>query len=238
MIHLRMTGQFNYDDHQKERYAAGHPSENFIAKLPNKQTRVIIKLENGTLYFNDQRKFGFIKVLKTKEVEADPFIKKLAKEPWDISTEEFYEKLKRHKNSSIKAVLLDQTIVTGLGNIYTDETLFASNIYPGVKAGDITKQQANIILSMADRVMNFAITSGGSTLKDYVKPDGTRGDYLDKFAHVYNREGQPCVCGTKIKKTRIAGRGTYYCPDCQPFHGRVTDLGEEKIRQDPPRGGL
>lgn len=214
MIHLRMTGQLIFDG--KERYAAGHPSENFIAKLPNKQTRVILELENGTLYFNDQRKFGFIKVLDTTEVENDAFIKKLAPEPWQMTADEFYEKLQRHKNSSIKAVILDQTIICGLGNIYADESLFMSNIHPARKAGTLTKKEAIILLNMADRAMNLAIKSGGSTMKDYVKADGTRGDYLDKFAQVFRREGQPCkVCGTEIIKIRIAGRGTHVCPHCQ-----------------------
>ena len=92
LIHLRMTGQLIYDDNKKseDRFAAGHPSDNFTAKLPNKQTRVIIYFEYGTLYFNDQRKFGFIKVIETKDVENDSFIKKLAKEPWQMTGVEVY----------------------------------------------------------------------------------------------------------------------------------------------------
>ena len=214
MIHLRMTGQLIYDG--KERYAAGHPSENFVDTLPNKQTRVIFELQNGTLYFNDQRKFGFVKVLETKEVENDPFIKKLAKEPWDITVEDFYHKLQKHKSSPIKAVLLDQTIITGLGNIYADETLFASKIHPSTKAGIITEDEAATLIAKAKKVMDTAINSGGSTLKDYKKADGTKGDYLDKFAQVFNKTGEKCpVCGTEIKKTKVAGRGTHFCPHCQ-----------------------
>ena len=214
MIHLRMTGQLIYDG--KERYAAGHPSENFVAELPNKQTRVIFELQNGTLYFNDQRKFGFIKIIKTKEVENDPFIKKLAKEPWQIEPEELYKKLKRHQKSPIKAVILDQTIIAGLGNIYADETLFMSQIHPKTKAGKITKKQAEEIIKNAKKVMEKSIESGGSTLKDYKKADGERGDYLDKFAQVFNRQGQKCPrCGKIIEKIRVAGRGTHICPNCQ-----------------------
>ena len=93
MIHLRMTGQLIYDG--KERYAGGHPSESFVEKLPHKQTRVIIECDTGVLYFNDQRKFGFVKVLPTEEVEEDKFIKSLADEPWKIDVDEFYKKLKR-----------------------------------------------------------------------------------------------------------------------------------------------
>ena len=218
MIHLRMTGQLIYDDKnaKKERFAAGHPSENFVAELPNKQTRVIIELEGGTLYFNDQRKFGFIKILETQAVEQDDFIKKLAPEPWSENPADFYEKLQKHKNSPIKAVILDQTIICGLGNIYADESLFMSKIHPATKSGNLTKQAAIKLLDSAKTVMEKSIASGGSTMKDYVKADGTRGDYLDKFAQVFNKTGQPCpACGTEIKKIRVAGRGTHFCPYCQ-----------------------
>ncbi|MBQ6487176.1 bifunctional DNA-formamidopyrimidine glycosylase/DNA-(apurinic or apyrimidinic site) lyase [Candidatus Saccharibacteria bacterium] len=214
MIHLRMTGQLIYDG--KERFAAGHPSDNFIDKLPNRQTRVVLEFDSGSLFFNDQRKFGFIKVIDTNQVEQDAFIKKLAKEPWQMSGDEFYEKLQKHKNSPIKAVLLDQTIICGLGNIYADESLFMSGIHPATKAGSLTKKEATVLLNMADRAMNISIASGGSTMKDYVKADGTKGDYLDKFAQIFNRTGKPClVCGTTVEKIRVAGRGTHICPNCQ-----------------------
>ena len=214
MIHLRMTGQLIYDGH-KERYAAGHPSDNFLDNLPNKQTRVILELQNGTLYFNDQRKFGFIKVLDTKNVENDPFIKKLAKEPWQMQLEEFYEKLQKH-HTSVKAVILDQTIIAGLGNIYADEALFKAKIHPKTKANKLTKKEAENLLKAARYVMEKSIESGGSTLKDYKKADGTKGDYLDKFAQVFNRQGQPCPrCRTKLEKIKVAGRGTHICPHCQ-----------------------
>jgi formamidopyrimidine-DNA glycosylase len=214
MIHLRMTGQLIYDG--EERYAAGHPSENFTAELPNKQTRVILEFDDGVLYFNDQRKFGFIKVLPTSEVEKDAFIKKLAPEPWTISVDELYEKLQRHKNSAIKPTILDQTIICGLGNIYADEALFASKIHPERKCGTITREETKLLIENAKDVMEKSIASGGSTMATYVKADGTKGDYLDFFAQVFHKEGQPCPrCGTKIIKIKVAGRGTHICPHCQ-----------------------
>ena len=214
MIHLRMTGQLIYDG--KERYAAGHPSENFVANLPNKQTRVLLEFDDGTLYFNDQRKFGFIKAIKTKDVENDPFIKKLAKEPWAMTVDEFYDKLQKHKNSCIKATILDQTIICGLGNIYADESLFAANIHPERRSGSITREETEKLLQAACDVMDKSIESGGSTMATYVKADGTRGDYLDKFAQVFHKEGTPCPrCHTEIIKIRVAGRGTHLCPHCQ-----------------------
>ena len=216
MIHLRMTGQLIYDGAKKERYAAGHPSDNFTAKLPNKQTRVLLKFPDGTLYFNDQRKFGFIKILETKEIPNDSFIKKLAKEPWDMTTDELYEKFQRHKNSCVKATILDQSIICGLGNIYADEALFAASIHPERRCGTITREETAKLLKSACAVMDRSIESGGSTMATYVKADGTKGNYLEKFAQVFHREGQPCLnCGTKIIKIKVAGRGTHICPHCQ-----------------------
>ena len=214
MIHLRMTGQLIYDG--KERYAAGHPSDNFTAKLPNKQTRVILEFNDGILYFNDQRKFGFIKALPTEEVENDAFIKKLAPEPWAITTDDLYKKMQCHKNSCIKPTILDQTIICGLGNIYADEALFLSHIHPERKCGTITKDEVTLIIKNAKDVMEKSIASGGSTMATYVKADGTKGNYLDLFAQVFGKEGQPCPrCGTKLIKIKVAGRGTHLCPHCQ-----------------------
>lgn len=214
MTHLRMTGQLIYDG--AERYAAGHPSENFTAELPNKQTRVIFEFEDGTLYFNDQRKFGFCKVVPTAEVEEDKFIASLAPEPWDIEVSDFYEKLQRHKNSAIKAVILDQKIICGLGNIYADEALFDAEIHPKTLAGKLSFDEAAALVQSAKKVMEASINSGGSTMKTYVRADGTKGDYLEKFAQVFRREGLECPrCGEEIEKIRVAGRGTHICPHCQ-----------------------
>ena len=214
MIHLRMTGQLIYDG--KERYAAGHPSDNFTAKLPNQQTRVILEFNDGVLYFNDQRKFGFIKVLPKEAVTEDAFIKKLAPEPWTISVDELYQKLQRHKNSAIKPTILDQTVICGLGNIYADEALFASRLHPERKCGTITREETKLLIQNAKDVMEKSIASGGSTMATYVKADGTKGDYLELFAQVFRRQGQPCPrCGTGIIKIKVAGRGTHLCPHCQ-----------------------
>lgn len=224
LAHLRMTGQLIYDPKVEpmhdgdipRRYAAGHPSDNFVAKLPNKQTRVILRFDRGTLYFNDQRKFGFIKVLPTSAVEQDSFIRKLAKEPWEMTTKELYDKFQKHSNSNIKATILDQTIICGLGNIYADESLFVSGIHPLRKAGSLTMEETEDLLAAARHVMDESIASGGSTMATYVKADGTKGDYLEQFAQVFRRENQPCPkCGNNIVKIKVAGRGTHLCPHCQ-----------------------
>ena len=215
LIHLRMTGQLIYIG--RERFAGGHPNESFVEELPNKQTRVIIEFSDGAkLFFNDQRKFGFIKVVKTEKIEEEAFIRKLGKEPWEITVEEFYEKLKRHKNSAIKAVILDQEVIAGLGNIYADEALYFSGIRPTRKAGEISKLEAKRLILGAKTVMERSLEAGGSTIKNYVKADGTRGNYLDLFAKVYGRGGEKCEkCGGEIKKIKVGGRGTHYCEECQ-----------------------
>ena len=215
ICHLRMTGQMIWINDQ-ERFAGGHPNDNFVAKLPNKQTRIVIEFENGRLFFNDQRKFGFIKVVPTEEVEEDAFIRKLAKEPWEMTGGELFTKLQRHKGAPIKSVILDQTIIAGLGNIYADEALHYAMINPKRKAGLVSKEEAEKIIEGARMVMRKSLDAGGSTIRNYVKSDGTKGDYLELFAEVFNRQGKDCRrCGEKIVKTKVGGRGTHYCPRCQ-----------------------
>ena len=216
MIHLRMTGQVIYRASKGEDFAGGHPSESFVEELPNKQTRVIFELSDGTLYFNDQRKFGFVKVLPTAEVEQEKFIASLGAEPWEMDAEEFYQKLQRHGKSPIKAVILDQKVIAGVGNIYADEALFEIGVHPKTLAGSLSKKQARELVKAAAKVMDASINSGGSTMATYVRADGARGDYLELFAQVFRREGKPCKrCGTEIEKIRVAGRGTHICPRCQ-----------------------
>lgn len=238
LVHLRMTGQLiyracgeesgeNYIEmiqagdfktslYTEKSFAGGHPTDSFFSKLPNKQTRVLFEIESGTLYFNDQRKFGFCKIIETDEVLQDEFIKKLAKEPWQISVEEFKKNLLHHKNAEVKPTILDQTVIAGLGNIYADEALFLAKIHPERLVSTLTDHEIETLLESAKTVMQRSIDSGGSTMATYVKADGTRGDYLQKFAQVFRREGEPCNrCGTEIIKIKVAGRGTHLCPNCQ-----------------------
>lgn len=235
MVHLRMTGQLIWrkgdlldgrvspeidcvgtEVLRAEQFAAGHPSKNFTAALPNKQTRVTLVFGDGAVFFNDQRKFGFMKVLPTEAVEREKFIAELGKEPWEMTTEELYAGCQRHGRAPIKAVLLDQKVIAGLGNIYADETLFYAKVHPETRAGDLTRAEVEQILAGARTTMQAAIDLGGSTMATYVRPDGTTGDYLEKFAQVFRREGKACPrCGTEIVKLRVAGRGTHICPKCQ-----------------------
>lgn len=170
----------------------------------------------GKLFFNDQRKFGFCKILETAKISEEAFIRTLGKEPWEMGEAEFFEKLQRHKGAPIKAVILDQKVIAGVGNIYADESLWAAKIHPAMVAGKVSFSEAKELLGAIREVMERSIESGGSTMQTYVKADGTRGDYLRLFAKVFRREGEPCErCGGEIVKTRVAGRGTHFCPKCQ-----------------------
>ena len=222
ITHLRMTGQMIWREKNasgdifSDSFAGGHPNDNFLAELPNKQTRVEIQFLRGKLFFNDQRKFGFIKVVPTEEVGEDSFLGKLAKEPWEMTGEELYEKLQRHKGAPIKSVILNQEVIAGLGNIYADEALYYAEINPRRKAGSLERREVEKLLEGAKVVMERSLEAGGSTIRNYVKSDGTKGDYLELFAEVFNREGKKCRrCGEEIKKIRLGGRGTHFCPNCQ-----------------------
>jgi formamidopyrimidine-DNA glycosylase len=215
MVHLRMTGQMIYEGGEK--FAAGHPDGGFTEKMPGRHTRVYFDFDDGThLYFNDQRKFGFIAVMDELGLQEDKFLKKLAPEPWDMKSDDFWAMLQRHKAAPVKATILDQSNIAGVGNIYADEGCFYAHILPWRRCDSLDREEADLLLEGLCKVMQASIDSGGSTMKDYVRADGTKGSYLEKFAQVFRREGLECKrCGGLIEKTRTAGRGTHYCKGCQ-----------------------
>lgn len=215
MVHLRMTGQMIFVGDEK--FAAGHPDGGFTEEMLGRHTRVYFDFEDGThLYFNDQRKFGFIAVLDELGLEEDNFLKKLAPEPWGIGEDAFWEMLQRHKAAPVKAAILDQSNIAGVGNIYADEGCFYAGVLPWRHCGDLSREESDLLLKGLCEVMQAAIDSGGSTMKDYVRADGSKGSYLEKFAQVFRRDGLECKrCGGMIEKTRVAGRGTHYCRGCQ-----------------------
>lgn len=218
VIHLKMTGQVVYrsnDDH--ERFGAGHPNESLVGALPDKSTRVTLDLGDAKLFFNDQRKFGWMKLIPTIEVPNIEFMKKLGPEPLaaDFTAAQFFERFQRRKNTNIKAALLDQTVIAGVGNIYADESLWGAKIHPTTLVKHVSRTKMNLLFTELQFVLRLAIEKGGSTDKNYVNAEGKKGSYMS-FARVFRREGQACPrCGTIIIKTRVAGRGTHLCPKCQ-----------------------
>lgn len=218
VTHLKMTGQLVYRG--KETFGAGHPNDSLIGNLPDKSTRVIISFEGGTtLYFNDQRKFGWMRLLPTIEVPNIDFMKRVGPEPLsdEFTAKIFIEKIRRRKGSSVKAAILDQTVLAGVGNIYADEALWGARIHPAEKVGDISDARLRKLREEIKYVLALSIEKGGSTDKNYVDAEGRKGSYLS-FARVFRREGQACSrCGSTIIKSRVAGRGTHTCPKCQPL---------------------
>jgi len=214
VIHLKMTGQLVFRSDTKS-FGAGHPNKSLIETLPDKSTRVIIDFTDGSkLFFNDQRKFGWMRLLPTLEVPEIDFMKTVGPEPLedDFTVDRFMQRLKTRKNSPIKAVLLDQTVLAGVGNIYADESLFEAKIHPAAKVSSIPKTKQVTLYNALRKVLQLSIDKGGSTDRNFVDADGKPGSYLS-FAQVFRRQGQPCPrCGTEIIKIRVAGRGTHVCP--------------------------
>lgn len=217
VIHLKMTGQLVFRDGAVA-FGAGHPNDSLIGELPDRSTRVTFTFIDGShLYFNDQRKFGWVKLLPTLEVPNIDFMKKVGPEPLehDFTPVQFRERFTRRAKSPIKAALLDQTVVAGVGNIYADESLWGAKIHPLRKVATITNDEFDTLYTELRDVMNLAIEKGGSTDKNYVNAEGKRGSYMD-FARVFRREGKPCPrCSRIIVKFKAAGRGTHICPNCQ-----------------------
>jgi formamidopyrimidine-DNA glycosylase len=217
LIHLKMTGQMVFVA-PDVRFGAGHPSDSLVHQLPDKSTRVTLTFDDGAqLFFNDQRKFGWIKLLPTIEIPNIDFMQKVGPEPLeaDFTAAQFAERFKRRAKTNIKAALLDQSVVAGVGNIYADESLWGAKIHPRRLVVTITEQEFATLYTELRDVMNLAIEKGGSSNHTYVNAEGKKGSYMD-FARVFRREGLPCPrCGTIIEKIRVAGRGTHFCPYCQ-----------------------
>lgn len=216
LIHLKMTGQMVYRGDKN--WGGGHPNDSFLNSLPDRSTRVVLNLSgDNKLFFNDQRKFGWIKLYPTSQVDGLPTMVKLGPEPlvgdpWP----EFLKRIRRHQNMSIKPAILDQTTIAGVGNIYADESLWLAKIHPQTKVASLTDDDLKRLLDGIIQSMTESLSAGGSTARNYVKADGSRGDYLEKFAAVYKRNDQPCKrCGRDIVKIKVAGRGSHYCPYCQ-----------------------
>ena len=217
VIHLKMTGQLVFVG-QGERFGAGHPTDSLVGQLPDKSTHVYLEFADGShLYFNDQRKFGWVRLLPTAEVPNIDFFQKAGPEPLDanFTAADFRQRLHRRPGSGIKAVLLDQTVIAGVGNIYADESLWSAKIHPSTLVKNVPEQQLHTLFTALRDVLLLSIEKGGSSDKNYVNAEGKKGSYLT-FANVFRREGKPCPrCGTILIKTKVAGRGTHTCPTCQ-----------------------
>jgi formamidopyrimidine-DNA glycosylase len=206
LVHLKMTGQLIYS------------SDASIELV--KTTRLVFNFTSGArLLFNDQRKFGWVVITPTDKVALTPLLSTMGPEPLgpEFSATALKDALAHHPRLSIKAALLDQRVVSGIGNIYVDELLWTARVNPNTKCSDLTKSQTVAITKAVVSVLRTGVRLGGSTMRDYVDSTGSAGHYLDQ-ARVVGRTGLACYrCSTLITKIRVAGRGTCYCPTCQPL---------------------
>lgn len=215
VIHLKMTGQLVYQS-GKQVIAGGHPIKNIGKELPNKFTRVIFKFsDNSQLFFNDVRRFGWIKLVNYNELNE--ILNKFGVEPLskEFTLQLFKEILSRKQNTTIKQALMDQTKLAGLGNIYTDETLFRAGIKPMRKVKTLKGVEVEKLHRAIPEILNFAIKHRGTSFNDYIDVKGEVGNFI-KYLKVYGRAGKKCKkCNGIIKKIKIGGRGTHWCDKCQ-----------------------
>ncbi|PKM88572.1 formamidopyrimidine-DNA glycosylase [Candidatus Falkowbacteria bacterium HGW-Falkowbacteria-2] len=221
LIHLKMTGQLVYAI-GKQTKAGGHSLSEVDLEmavggdLPNKYTRAIFSFDSGgKLYFNDLRKFGYIKLVASEELEKI-LATSYGPEPIESSfTIAWLTSILAKRTAPVKAVILNQKLIAGLGNIYADEALFMAQINPSVKANKLKAAQIKALHDAIVKVITRAIKERGTTFRNYVDAKGKKGNFI-KYLQVYQRQKQPCLrCGTTILKVKVAGRGTHYCPSCQ-----------------------
>lgn len=208
LVHLGMTGQVFYSVRRQTR-----PED--LPRLPDKHTHLTLKLDkDAKLYFRDVRMFGRFALLNANDEKA--LFARLGPEPLGPNfTAKFLFHSIQKRSASIKAVLLNQTVVAGLGNIYADESLFRAGILPQTPARRITWDQSKRLHRAIRRVLKEAVHRGGSSISDFLDPRHRKGTFQLILA-VYGREGKPCLnCGAFITKDVVAQRGTHFCPRCQ-----------------------
>jgi len=197
VFHLGMSGHWRVD-----------PSET------GKHDHFILETDEGRrVALNDARRFGSLDLVPTVDISDWPPFKALGPEPLDLDPRDLHRRLSG-RTAAIKLLLLDQRLVAGLGNIYVCEALYRAGIHPKRAGGSVSLERLRKLVPAIHAVLAEAIEAGGSTLKDFVSPDGELGYFSKAFA-VYDREGKPCACGGTVRRIVQGGRSTFYCPKCQ-----------------------
>jgi formamidopyrimidine-DNA glycosylase len=214
VTHLGMTGRWSVAGVKRQ------PGDFYYSEPPDaRHTHVIVETDEGArLEFNDPRRFGYMDLIPQAELETHPWFRGLGPEPLGNAFHANYlAAALAGKKANVKAALLDQRIVAGLGNIYVVEALHRAGIAPGRSAGRISAQRLEKLVPAIRVVLEEAIEAGGSTLNDYAQVDGARGGFQRRF-RVYDREGERCTkkgCGGTIVRGVQGGRSTFWCPRCQ-----------------------
>lgn len=199
IVHLKMTGRLTYQGSSDQM---------------RKHTHLVIDLDFGQIRFNDTRRFGYLDLVRPDEIDRLDYLSVLGPDALFISREDFVMMV-RSKKRIIKSLLLDQSILAGMGNIYSDEALFVAGINPRRVSASLSRERAGRLHQAMIAVLNKAIGARGSSMNDYVDARGEKGSYQDQRL-VYGREGQPCKkCGRKIKRETIGSRSSHFCASCQ-----------------------
>jgi formamidopyrimidine-DNA glycosylase len=220
LLHLGMTGQLFSSAATSIRLFSAKtrgslPPEALPEFKADGHTHLTLHFADGgpSVLFRDVRKFGKVALLRAGKVDAR--LEKLGVDALAATGDDLYQAARKRK-IPIKSLLLDQGVIAGIGNIYADEALFLAQVRPTRSAARVTARECEAIVRGAQRVMQRSIETGGSSISDYVSPDGSDGGY-QKERMVYARKGEPCfVCDTPIKRVVIATRSTHFCPTCQP----------------------
>lgn len=213
LIHLKMTGQLIYQE--KNNYTVGGGHGQSIEELPNRHTRIILRFaDKSCLYFNDLRKFGYWQLVD--EGALQDIVAKYGPEPLEAGfTKEYLRGVFEKSGRNVKAILLDQGKIAGIGNIYADEILFVSAVRPDRRAASLSDVEIGAIWKNSRTIIKNAIKYRGTTFNNYRDGEGRVGAYVKKL-QVYGRKNLQCLrCGHKIIKQKIAGRGTHFCEGCQ-----------------------
>ena len=214
LIHLKMTGQLIFVD-KNQKTGGGHPTKDWLNQLPGKHTRVVFRfLPSGTLFFNDMRVFGWVKVVDEFQLKQE--LQKYGPDIVDakLTADKFYHLLQSSQRA-VKLVILDSHKVAGIGNIYACDGLNLAKISPFRPANSLTLLESNRLLRSLRQVVKLGIKHQGATVSDYMTADGVKGGY-QKIMRVYAKEGLPCPnCGAPIRRAKQGGRSTYWCDRCQ-----------------------
>lgn len=217
VFHLKMSGQLIWKPTRGRRRGGGHPIPGGLEELPNRYSHVLIRFVGGTLFFNDLRQFGFLRLVRTAELSDWLIRQRFGPEVVDgqLAFDAFQARLVERRRSRLKTTLLDQSFIAGLGNIYADESLWQARLKPTRRIGSLSVRERHALFDAIRRVLALGVAKGGTTLRFFRRPNGALGG-MNAHLKVYGRAEQPCRrCRGPIVKIRVAQRGTHVCPTCQ-----------------------
>jgi len=221
LVHLRMTGHFLLGrwSYRKNRWQTEIPVPEML-ETANSHLHLLFFLDNGKqLALSDIRKFAEVQLHFTASIFRCPVLTRLGPDVYPHLTFPDFQKRLHNCRGNIKSALLNQKVVAGLGNIYSDEILHASKIHPFTPVKNLSREKLRLLFRKMKETLSCAIASGGTSISDYRKLDGDRGNFQNCLK-VYGRQANPCFrCGTFIQRKKFGSRSTYFCPVCQIFQG-------------------